>query len=211
MKYFYFVRHGESESNVGDFHSGSSTPLTQKGREQAQAIAERCASLPLEALIVSTYIRTKQTAEYIIAKTGLKPEESNLFTENRFISAFEGKLREDPESQAALKLVMENWGKPGFHVADEENFDDIRVRAAAALEFLANRKEQHVGIVSHGGFLRNVVGQALFAEQFDARVSNIFYHSLHVMENTALTVMTYDEENAAYPWRLVVWNDQAHL
>jgi broad specificity phosphatase PhoE len=121
MKRIYFVRHGESEANVSDNHSGPLTPLTPRGHEQAAFIAERCSRLHLDTLITSTYVRAMQTAKYIAEKTGLNPIESDLFVENRFVSASFGKPRSTPELIEAMQKIVDHWGAPGYHAADEEN------------------------------------------------------------------------------------------
>ena len=211
MKKVYFVRHGESEANAGDFHSSPPVPLTHKGREQAQFIAERCAKLPIEALITSSYVRTKQTAEFISKKIQIPAEESDLFVENRSVSTLWGKSRTEEASKNTMQLITQNWGMPGFRVGDEENFEDIVHRVDAALDFLANKKEEHIGVVTHAGFMRNIVGRALFRDSFTPAVSTTIFRSLHVMENTGLTVLSYDGQNTEHPWMLWVWNDYAHL
>jgi len=70
MKRIYFVRHGESESNAGGIRSGPDTPLTQRGYEQAEQIARRCANLPVEVLISSSMLRAQETAKIISEKIG---------------------------------------------------------------------------------------------------------------------------------------------
>jgi probable phosphoglycerate mutase len=211
MKEIYFVRHGESEANVGEFHGKPSTPMTQRGHEQALFIAQRCSSLPLQALITSTYTRAKQTAGYIADKIKIVPEESDLFVENGFVSALWDARRSDPASQSALKSIIENWGVPGYHFADEENFEEIVRRVDAALAFLSERSEEHIGVVTHGGFLRNVVGRAMFGDAFTPEVSDVFFRALHVMENTGLTILSFGDQREKTPWKLRIWNDHAHL
>jgi len=49
-------------------------PLAPEGREQALAVAERLHGEPLRALFVTPLQRTAQTAEPLIAATGLKPQ-----------------------------------------------------------------------------------------------------------------------------------------
>ena len=212
MKTIYFVRHGETNANVGDLHGSASDLLTEKGHEQAKFIAERCTKLPLEALIVSPFERTKQTAHYITERTGLVSEECDLFIENRFVTKYESRPRlEEGEAKQALDLITKNWGTPGYHVGDEKNFEELISRTNKALAFLAARKEEHVAVVTHGAFLRNMIGVAMCGELFTPEISNVFYRSLRVMENTALSVFTFDETKQENQWSLKIWNDHAHL
>ena len=62
-KTFYFVRHGESQSNAGEKTSHPVvTRLTQKGHLQAKEAALSFPAKP-DILITSRYLRTKQTAD----------------------------------------------------------------------------------------------------------------------------------------------------
>lgn len=210
MKTIYFVRHGETEINVhGLVHSHPSNRLTEKGRQQAEYIAERCSTLPLQLLVSSTYTRAEETAECISKKNGLELEKSDLFVECRFISKYWDKPRTE-ESRQAIKLIGEKWGTPGFRVDDEENFKDVIRRAGAALEFLSHKSEEHIGVVTHGLFLRNLVARALFGASLTPKESNVFAYSLD-MANTGLTVFHYNEKEIERPWKLWIWNDHAHL
>jgi broad specificity phosphatase PhoE len=210
LKYVYFVRHGESVGNVGNLHSHPDQELTETGHKQAAFIAERCSKLPLQALIASTYTRAQQTAHYISEKTGLSIESSDLFVECKFLSKHWAKPSDDPEAQAALQQIFDNWGKPGYRLGDEENFEDVSSRADAALQLLAERPEEHVGVVTHGLFLRNLVARALFGKELTAQQANVFYWSFRT-KNTGLTILLHDEAKKPLPWTLWVWNDHAHL
>ncbi|ACY16008.1 histidine phosphatase family protein [Haliangium ochraceum] len=69
------VRHGESMANhEGRIGGHGPTPLTELGRRQAQRTAEAiAAALRPTAIISSDLPRARQTAEPIIAATGLEP------------------------------------------------------------------------------------------------------------------------------------------
>lgn len=65
-----FVRHGESEANVGDFINDDprrSVPLTARGIMQAKAAGSELASLAFCRAYASELLRARQTAEYILA------------------------------------------------------------------------------------------------------------------------------------------------
>lgn len=62
------VRHGESEANAGlPTETPHSIPLTSRGHEQALALAENWTDAP-GLIIVSPFIRTRQTAAQLMAK-----------------------------------------------------------------------------------------------------------------------------------------------
>ena len=68
MTKFWFIRHGESESNAGlPSESDKGTPLTDKGTAQAKHIADAI-NHPPDLFVVSSYKRAIQTAEPTLAK-----------------------------------------------------------------------------------------------------------------------------------------------
>ena len=78
MKTIYFVRHGESEGNVGHIRQTADTPLTDEGRRQAVTIADRAARLDFECIVSSTMERARQTAYPILERTAKPIEYSEL-------------------------------------------------------------------------------------------------------------------------------------
>lgn len=210
-KIVYFVRHGQSQANVSPVFQPESSPLSDEGHRQAQFIADRVASVDFDALIASPLQRTKQTAEHIARVTGKAPTYSDLFVERIKPSAVSGKSWND---EAAGKVWRE-WEKslvtPGLKVEDGESYDEIVARADEALAYLYAQPEQVLTVVTHGYFLRTLVIRVLLGDQMTpAAFAQI--HKVASVENTGVTVMTYEdsfEQEAC--WRLVVFNDHAHL
>lgn len=208
MKTIYFVRHGESEGNVGLVRQGHHSSLTEKGMEQARFIANRAKKLPVEVLVSSSMKRAVETAEIIGKEIGMAPELSDLFIERRRPSVQIGKAKDSADSVDAELMILENFTKPGYRYSDEENFDDLKERAGRALIFLENRKEENFLVVTHGFFLRIFVARALFGSALSSQEGDHFARTFH-MENTGLSVLKYDEKGKY--WWLWVWNDYAHL
>lgn len=72
MTTLYLIRHGETPWNVeGRYQGQLDPPLTEKGKEQAQATAEALASVGFEAIYSSDLARAKQTAEALAEKVDL--------------------------------------------------------------------------------------------------------------------------------------------
>ena len=69
----YLIRHAESVGNVnGRTSSHSSIELTEAGHEQAQKLATQ---LPFaDHVYISSFLRTKQTAQPILERDQLDPE-----------------------------------------------------------------------------------------------------------------------------------------
>ncbi len=210
MKNIYFIRHGESEGNVGPIRQTPTTPLTDKGKRQAQITADRCINIPVEIVISSTMSRARETTGIILEKVSKPVEYSDLFVEKRRTSEELGKPKDDPVALMIKEEFEVNFTKSGWRFSDEENFDDLKKRGLEALEYLANRPEQNILVVTHGAFLKILAACVVFGENLTADECWNFLHKFH-MENTGITVFKCDEEIKHNPWRIWIWNDHAHL
>lgn len=209
MKTIYFVRHGESTSNIGQGPYDPDSSLTEEGRKQADVIAERCSHLRFETVLCSTLRRARETTEAITRVVGTPVEYSDLFVEKRRPSAMSGMDKTSDEWSAMLDEVTRNFSNPGYRHSDEDNFEDLRERAGRALDMLAARDEEALLVVTHANFLRVMLARALFGANLTGADCSRFDGMR--MKNTGLSVFTYDKENATHPWMVITWNDHAHL
>ena len=219
MKTIYFVRHGQSEANVGaPVFTGEKSVLTEHGREQARFIAKRCAKLPIDLLIASTTIRAQETAEEISKEIGKEIEVLEMFTERKLPTEILGKPRGDSKFEEMYSQWLTAFYQEGLRAGDGENFADLKSRVNGALKYLAERKESNILVVTHGFFLHMTValvllGDTLTSDEFTKVARTVW------MDNTGLTKLEYrtaDEEKRVdrlpyEGWILRVWNDHAHL
>ncbi|QQG37677.1 MAG: histidine phosphatase family protein [Candidatus Kaiserbacteria bacterium] len=214
MKTVYFVRHGESVNNATHKYNDIDTPLSKAGEAQALEIAKRCQQLPIDVVVASDMERARQTAGHIVAGTNLKTEFSALFRERITATVILGRDHDDPEVR---KIVMESWDRfdePGWRFPGGENFEDLKMRALAALDFLAERTESNILVVSHGFFMYVVAAAILFGKEMTSHECRHVINGFGQLENTALSVATRGGEvnkTARSEWVLEVWNDHAHL
>lgn len=210
MKTIYFIRHGESEGNIGPVRQDKFSSLSALGREQAAFMAERCTNLPIDILVASTMTRAQQTASILGDKIKKEVIPSDLFAERRRPSAQTGKPKDNTESLVIDKEIWNNFGTPGYRHSDEENFEDLRDRARQVLEFLASRPEDHIAVITHGFFMRILLAYVVFRERLTGRECELFMRTFH-MENTGLTIIKYAGPDKEPPWWVWTWNDHAHL
>jgi len=107
-KVVYFVRHGESEANVAPVFQSPESPLSERGRHQAQLIAERVSQLRFDALISSPFARARETAQVIAQATEADVEYSDLFVERLKPSSINGKPFTDPAASATWECWEES-------------------------------------------------------------------------------------------------------
>lgn len=210
MKTIYFIRHGESEGNTGPVRQDGFSVLSDRGREQAAFMAERCSKLPIDILVSSTMTRAQQTASIIGDKIGKEILSSELFAERRRPSAQTGKPKDDLEALNIDKEIWNNFGTAEYRHSDEENFEDLRNRVRQALEFLVNCPEENIAVVTHGFFMRIIMAYVVFRERLTGKECELFMRTFH-MENTGLTILKYAGPDKEPPWWVWTWNDHAHL
>ena len=207
MKNIYFVRHGESEGNKARVYQSSQTLLSEKGHIQASLIADRFNNIEIETIITSDYIRAKQTAEYISQLTGKDMIESQLFRERKRPSIQENRSKNILELQEIDEKIELNWGGD-WRYSDEENFEDLRQRAKECFEFLENRQEDNIVVVTHKNFLHCLLWYCIFGVDV-TQIESMIIKNNFILSNTGIVWMQYDESKSF--WKIVTWNDHAHL
>ena len=115
----------------------------------------------------------------------------------------------------SLQLNKQKWTNQHLceqdrRLADEENFNDLNKRAEAALTFLEKRPESHILVVGHGLFVRILIGRAVLGKDYTGRDCEHFIKTFRTT-NTGITILQYQPEDAWGPWRVLAWNDHAHL
>lgn len=208
-KTIYFVRHGESEGNISNSYQSLESPLSKDGKAQAKIVSERINKISFNVLISSPLTRTKETTDEIVKITKKIPEYSDLFVERIKPTSINGKSSDDKEAHAIAKEWSKSLHTSGYRVEDGENFDDIIARADKALQFLQDRSEKNIVVVTHGYFLRTILARVLLGSSLtEENFRNFYNHSL--TENTGISVIRYNQFNDG-EWRLWIYNDHAHL
>lgn len=143
----HLVRHGEVENPKGVIYGRMpGYHLSERGRRQAQAAAERLADRDIGTLWASPLERAQETAEAIAAPHGL-----DIVTDERLIESgttLEGvgktmiALARSPRTWWALRNPWKpSWG---------ETFAEIRIRVLGAIsEAVALAGDREVVVVSH--------------------------------------------------------------
>jgi len=144
MKHLYFVRHGESELNAQRIFAGQTdTPLTERGRAEANAAGEQVVHLPIDAIVASPLSRALETARIIASHIDYPLSEiiiNDIFKE-RSLGTLEGKSWDEYSETAT--------GDNGA-----ETDAELLTRAQAGLAFLKSLPADNILLVGHGSFSR---------------------------------------------------------
>jgi broad specificity phosphatase PhoE len=154
------ARHGETDWNRARRWQGhADRPLTDRGRAQAAALAERLADIALDAVYSSDLRRARDTAEAVAAIQGVDVVELAELREVN-VGSWEGLTRD--EAEARLPDGLRRWRAGGTGWDDGETYAEMSRRVLAAVERIATDHEGgRVLIVSHGGPIRAIHGAAL--------------------------------------------------
>jgi broad specificity phosphatase PhoE len=154
----HFTRHGESLANILGIISNHDLPhpLTEKGQEQARALATRLRGIPLVRIYASPVLRACETAEIVGAAINVPVEVSEALKEYD-CGILEG--RGDEAAWALLQQFARDWfeGRNRDSAPEGgESFFDIQKRLGNFVRRLAdqyNGTQAEILCVSHGGTL----------------------------------------------------------
>lgn len=200
--HFTFLRHGESVGNAQSRWQGQSDyPLTERGRAQALALAERwqVEAVKFDLVIASPLARAKETAEIIAASLDVKVEFDPIWLE-RNIGEMEGLTLDEVRQKPQPSYITPYNPIGGNGEGDWELF----LRAGKALQELLRRPSGSYLIVSHGGMLNQLM-HAIVGVAHHADPSGVRFH----FENTSFARVIYYPQR--HRWAIDAVNDRAHL
>jgi broad specificity phosphatase PhoE len=153
MTELLLVRHGETDWNRDRrFQGHADPPLNDKGREQANALAQELAAEGIELVYTSDLARARETAEIVGARLGANVL---LLRELREIDVGEWQGLTWPEIERRYPEGARSWHERGYGWESGETYDELGERVVAALRRIATKHpEQRVLVVGHGGTIR---------------------------------------------------------
>ena len=164
---FYFIRHGESETNVTPGVAAGANfdaPMTERGHRQAEVLGRRLAheGVVFDRIYSSTMVRAVQTTEGMLKGMG-KPDTDFERVEaimERQVPSWRGRPKSEvwtPETTLA-SATRGKWFQPGN--GESARFVQRRFSNWLEDEFMFNpawnsaEGRQTIAIVSHGDALR---------------------------------------------------------
>jgi broad specificity phosphatase PhoE len=184
MKKVYLVRHGQTNANVTNTFQGPEEPLSEEGQKQAFRLAERIQNLDFEKMIAS----------------------SALLREEKTPSSWLGQSEMDVDGQQFAEDLIEKSDDLDWRVEDAENTQDIHDRIVQSLEMLKNDPAESILVVSHGNFLKQLLGHVLLDGKGTLKEVASFKRTLKTT-NTGISVIVFEKGR----WRVLTWNDHAHF
>jgi len=188
------IRHGQTPSNViGALDTATPGPgLTELGHEQAAALPEALAGEAVDAIVVSTLVRTHLTAAPLAAARGLAPIERAGIRE---IEAGDLEMRNDRAGVMAYLEAFRSWAEGDFEarIPGAENGVEAFERFDAVVREFAH--VDNLVIVSHGAMIRYWVARA--SSNVDAE-----FVGENPLSNTAVVTLTGSPDDG---WFVESW------
>ncbi|MDD9900158.1 MAG: histidine phosphatase family protein [Alphaproteobacteria bacterium] len=198
MAEVWFIRHGQSIANAGEVTTDTgSAPLTQKGRQQADA---RAATLPedLDLIIHTPYIRTEQTAEPARRRFPDVPcevwplQEFSTFSKTHYNGTT--RTQREPLAEAFWARRDPDYAEtPG-----DETFRQFVERIRDSLEKLQERPEKKIAVFAHGRVMQTL---HFMLEKPDATVDEVLEAMATrrpTIQNCDVMRLTADEQGVRY-------------
>lgn len=154
MPIVWFIRHGESESNIGlPTFRPENIQLTPKGIEQAKQVAAALCRMP-NMVITSPYVRTQQTAAATLRRFPTVRREEWPVHEFTYLAPTSNAYSTVEDRRPRAEAFWRR-GDP-FYVDGEgaESFSEFLQRVLLVIERLKMLEEDFVVVFSHEQFIR---------------------------------------------------------
>ena len=190
------VRHGESEANVsGRWQGQGDSHLSERGRQQASALARRLVHREFDRIVASDLSRARETAKALDL-----PFTTDEGWREINVGAWEGLTRAEVAERFPEEILRLKAGATDVPVGGGESWDDLRARVRRNFETLrTDHEDKNVLLVSHGGAITTLISEVLGISPTPPR-------PLGRIANTGISTLRMDTDQP----RLVSFNDTAH-
>lgn len=189
----YYIRHGESESNLDGTHSGwSPVNLTPLGRAQAEATGKMLKDVHFDKLIVSDVRRAQQTADLVFP--GMPRTYSTQVREMNNTTMRGKSFDEMYELKGDLYVSCREAFDYAPLEMDCESGAHLLARAKGFLDYLTTLDCERVAVVAHAGFIQAT----------GACIIGLTNHSPKMLScrNASVSVFTYKHDR----WNITLWD-----
>lgn len=197
-----FLRHGESVGNLENrFQGHADFQLTETGRAQARALAERwqAEGRTFDRAFSSPLLRARETAEIVCAALNVPLELDPEWMEinNGLLAGMSEEEAEQAVPRPKFMTPYTRFGKTG------ESRWEVYLRAGKNLQRILDRAPGCYLVTAHGGIL-NMTMYAILGIPLQAD----FTGPRFMFHNTTFATFTYEPEH--HNWRLLHFDDRPH-
>lgn len=193
----YLIRHGLSKDDENGLSQRSDSGLSETGKKHVLSFKEFFDQIPFNQIYYSPWERAKETAFLLFSNILDKTTELPYIHEYR---------RPQHITGVAKSEVIKYWGEnrenlldPDWKPEDGESFNETLARAKKFKNTLLKHSHRDiVGVVSHGIFLRHLIGDWLLKESYTPHIfaylfrninlNNVGYILLNISENGEVNI-----------------------
>jgi broad specificity phosphatase PhoE len=150
VKRLYFIRHGESEFNRAKVWNGpTDTPLTAKGRKQAEQTGQKMKrqGVPIDIVITSPLTRAYDTARLVTETAGIPAD--RIIVHDQLVERDFGKMEGRRDLVATTRYVFDESAIDPYDGV--EKLADLQKRMDDFLAYLHTLPHDTILLVGHGG------------------------------------------------------------
>lgn len=183
----YFVRHGESEANLARVFSNRDAPhaLTERGRTQVEALAEKLQDIHFGAFYASPILRARQSADILAARLGIDYQLTPALLEYD-VGSLEG--HSDDVSWQRYDDLLRAWladRRWEQRIDGGESFEEMRERFMPLIEAILHANTlQPTLLLGHGGTFRCMLPLILRNVDFCFTLEHGIEHTEYVLAET---------------------------
>ena len=187
----YFVRHGQSESNLAHVHAGwGDYALTAQGKEDARQTGRVLKGVSFDKVYSSDLCRAIQTQQ--IALPDAEAERLSILREVNIGPEIMGKSPAECEEKYG-DIYIQGKRRYDFSAIGGESRSEFLARIRSFLKMMEECPYERVAAFCHGGLIQNaldvVTGMELGKSDF-------------ICSNGSVSVLEYRDGK----WRVVCWN-----
>ncbi len=193
------IRHAQSVDDKAKLSQRDDSPLSSRGREQAEKRARLIDALPISAVLTSPYRRTQETAAILFPSIAIGT--LDFIYEVKRPRNLDGGLHKNAVHFWEVEHKTDKY-KPGWTFDGSESFNDAINRAQKLLQFLYGTygETETIAIVSHGGFMRHFVGYVGLKQAYRPEAFFDLLFLLEIKNIDAIEVDLFDKELVG--WKL---------
>lgn len=200
MKNIYLIRHGETDNNRSQIIQGRGldASLNDRGLAQARDIRNFFNRTPVDHIVCSSLVRTRETARPLEEALKLQPVGYAELDEIDF-GVLEGQKFTDIQDQ--IKIVQREWstGNTAYAPENGESPEDAFNRANGKILEVLNETHNRIAVFVHGRLIRILISVWL----------EMGLRNMHKVEHTNGAINHFEYENGKF--RAVELNHTAHL
>ena len=201
------TRHGHTELSEPDRYLGQRVPasLSERGRRDARALADRLKSVPVDRIISSPLDRAHETAQIIASGRSIEVETDQRLIEFDY-GAWEGMAVPEVEERLPAEFALYDANPAIYHVGGGENGQQAAQRVVALIDYLLDwwtgSGDRTCVLVGHSSINRVLLAAITGVPLPD-------YRRRFQQDWVNLTVLRWTDRDSGP--LLVLLNDMAHI